>query len=176
MKVSDFIVEELIKRGVKTLFTLQGGYSQFLNDSIGHSALRPIYMLTEAGASYAAAGWAQYTGKMGVLVVTSGLAQINVLSGVASAYSDYLPMMVISGDIKSELSAKRDMEHLRQGGQQDVPIVEIAQSITKGVCTTYISDQVRYMFKLLWELALTKPSGPVFLNIPIDIQQAEIPE
>jgi len=174
MNVSEYIVQELIKRGVTHVFTLQGGYSMYLNDSIGHSALKPIYMLTESGAAFAAAGWAKYTGKMGVCVITSGLAQTNALSGVASAYSDYLPMMVISGDINSDLITKRETNHLRQGGQQDVPIIRIAETITKSIYLLTSSTFVkRYMNELISE-AMCSPRGPVWLNIPLDIQKEEI--
>ena len=174
MNVSEYIVQELIKRGVTHVFTLQGGYSMYLNDSIGHSALKPIYMLTESGAAFAAAGWAKYTGQMGVCVVTSGLAQTNALSGVASAFSDYLPMMVISGDINSDLIYKRDIGNLRQGGQQDVPIHKIAQAITKGVYTVNCARQACILFDYYWKLALTEPMGSVWLNIPLDIQKEEV--
>lgn len=176
MNTSQWIVQELLRLGVTHVFTLQGGYSMYLNDAIGHSDLKPIYMLTESGSAYAAAGWAQYTGKMGVCVITSGLAQTNALSGVASAYSDFLPMMVISGDIKTDLIIKRNNEKLRQGGQQDVPIVQIAESITKRVITVISANEAIKEFDYLWKLALEEPKGSVLLNIPIDVQQEEVPE
>ena len=174
MNVAEWIVQELIKRGVTHVFTLQGGYSMYLNDAVGHSELTPVYMLHESGAAFAAAGYAQYSGRMGVCVITSGLAQTNVLSGVASAYSDYLPMMVLSGDIRTEHILKRDMEGLRQGGQQDVPIVKIAQPITKGCCMTGSVGQAKCLFDYYWTRAMTEPRGPVWMDIPIDIQQAEV--
>jgi acetolactate synthase-1/2/3 large subunit len=176
MKVSEWIVSEIIKKGVTYLSTLQGGFSMYLNDAIGHSELKPIYFLSESGASFWAAGWAQYTNKMGVCVITSGLAQTNALSGVASAFSDYLPMMVISGDINSNLIYERDKKHLRQGGQQDVPIAKIVQSITKGVYVVDDVNQVRSIFYSYWELALTDPMGPIWLDIPLDMQQKELPD
>jgi len=175
MNVSQWIARELINRGVTYLFTLQGGFSMYLNDAIGHSALKPVYMLHESGASYAAAGWAQYTGQIGVCVITSGLAQTNALSGVASAYSDHLPVMVISGDIRGELIVKRDAEGLRQGGQQDVPIARIAQSITKGVAVVSSASQTRFLFDFFWKRAMTE-RAPVWLDIPIDVQQMEMPD
>lgn len=174
MRVCDYITQELINRGVTHVFTLPGGYSMYLNDSIGHSKLMPIYMLHESGAAFAASGWAKYTGKMGLCVVTSGLAQTNALSGVASAYSDYLPMMVISGDINTEQIIKRNNDNLRQGGQQDVPITNIANSITKIVVTVFTAHQVKMYFELLWKLALTEPRGPVWLNIPLNVQKEEM--
>lgn len=175
MNVSEWIVQELINRGVTHVFTLQGGFSGSLNDAMGHSKLKPIYMLTESGAAYAAAGWALYTGKIGVCVITSGLAQTNALSGVASAYSDYLPILVISGDINSDLIIKREINHLRQGGQQDVPINKIAQSITKTCITIMYPETLCIFFNNFWKRALTKPMGSVWLNIPLNIQKEEMP-
>jgi acetolactate synthase I/II/III large subunit len=176
MKVCDFIVQELIGRGVQRVYTLQGGYSMFLNDAVGHSTLMPIYMLDERGAAFAARGEALYTGKMGVCVITSGLAQTNAISGVSSAFSDYLPMMVISGDINSDLIRNREKFGLRQGGQQDVPIDDIVLSITKSNITVESAGQAQRWFSRLWDCALTEPMGPVWLNIPLDIQRKEIQE
>lgn len=174
MNVAEWIAQELINRGVSHVFTLQGGYSMYLNDAIGHSALTPVYMLHESGAAFAAAGYAQYSGRMGVCVITSGLAQTNALSGVASAYSDYLPMLVISGDIRSELILERDTKGLRQGGQQDVPITRIAQPVTKGTCMVSSAKQAQFLFDYYWNRALTEPRGPVWLDVPIDISQEEV--
>jgi acetolactate synthase-1/2/3 large subunit len=171
MNVAEWITQELINRGVTHVFTLQGGYSMYLNDAIGHSSLKPVYMLTESGAAYAAYGYAQYSGRMGVCVVTSGLAQTNALSGVASAYSDYLPMMVISGDVRNEFLVKRDTEGLRQGWQQDVPIERIANSITKSVYTIRKASMVEFWFDRAWKQAITEPKAPVWLDVPIDVQQ-----
>jgi acetolactate synthase-1/2/3 large subunit len=176
VNVAEWITQELVNRGVTHVFTLQGGYSQYLNDAIGHSALTPVYVLTESGAAYAAAGYAQYSGRMGVCVVTSGLAQTNALSGVASAYSDYLPMMVISGDVRLEYIKKRESEHLRQGGQQDVPINKISHKITKANSLARSGRHVRRAFGSLWRIALEEPRGTVWLDIPIDVQQEEMPE
>lgn len=173
MIVSEWIVAALIQQGATHIFTLQGGYSMYLNDAIGHSALKPIYMLAESGAAYAAAGYAQYTGKMGVCVITSGLAQTNALSGVASAFSDYLPMMVISGDINYQLIVDRETHRYRQGGQQDVPIDDIARPITVGNCTARNAEHVSLAFPALWNRALAE-SAPVWLNIPLNVQQEEM--
>jgi acetolactate synthase-1/2/3 large subunit len=175
MNVSEWIVQELIKRGVSHVFTLQGGYSMYLNDAFGHSSCTPVYMLTESGAAFAAAGYAQCTGKLGVCVITSGLAQTNALSGVASAYSDYLPMLVISGDINSDLIKKRDLLNLRQGGQQDVPIIRIASPVT-AFCS-YLTDpkDTRHMLDMALWFAIEK-KGPAWIDIPIDVQQMEFPD
>jgi acetolactate synthase-1/2/3 large subunit len=172
MKASDWIVSELVHLGVTHVFTLQGGFSMHLNDSIGHSALTPVYMLHESGAAFAAAGYAQ-CGKMGVCVITSGLAQTNALSGIASAYSDYLPLMVISGDINYDLIERREMLNLRQGGQQDVPIDKIAQPITRGIGIARNAAHVGMLFPALWNLALAE-RGPVWLDIPLNVQQEEM--
>jgi acetolactate synthase I/II/III large subunit len=174
MNVAEWVVSKLVHLGAEYIFTLQGGYSMYLNDAIGHSSLKPIYMLNESGAAFAAAGYAQKTGKMGVCVVTSGLAQTNALSGVASAYSDYLPVMVISGDIKHDLIVDREIMHLRQGGQQDVPIDKIAHSVTMSVCVARSAEHVCTVFAAMWHRAWIE-RGPVWLDVPLDVQQEEVP-
>jgi acetolactate synthase-1/2/3 large subunit len=149
----------------------------FLNDAIGHSALKPVYMLHEAGAAFAACGEAQYTGKLSVCVITSGLAQTNALSGVASAYSDYLPVLFISGDINSDLITQRDEYGMRQGGQQDVPIMKLAYRITKFEATLGGNPHlVRKMFASAVQIAQEIPKGPSWINVPIDVQQIEMDE
>ena len=176
MNVSQWIALELIRLGVQRVYTLQGGYSMYLNDAIGHSALTPVYMLHESGAAFTACGEAQYTGKLGVCVITSGLAQTNALSGVASAWSDYLPVLFISGDINSDLIMQRDAKGLRQGGQQDVPIMKLAYPITKFCATIGDARLVRSMFGSAVRIAHEIPMGPAWLDIPIDVQQEEMPD
>jgi acetolactate synthase-1/2/3 large subunit len=148
----------------------------FLNDAVGHSALTPVYCLAESGAAFAACGEAQYTGKLSVCVITSGLAQTNALSGVASAWSDYLPVLFISGDINTDLIMQRDEKGMRQGGQLDVPIMKLAYRITKFIATIGHPSLVRSMFASAVRLALEIPMGPVWLDIPIDVQQEEMPD
>jgi acetolactate synthase-1/2/3 large subunit len=172
MKVSDFIAQELVKLGVSYVFTLPGGFSQHLNDSIAHTpGLIPVYMLDESGAAFAACGYAQYTGGLGVCVVTSGPGSTNALTAVASAYQDSIPLLVISGEANATNIENRIKYQLRQGGPQDVPIMDIVKPITKCAVTLCASGRlVRSMFGLAISRALENRRGPVWVAVPLDVQ------
>lgn len=170
MKTSDWVIQYLIDQGVKYVFTLPGGFSMHLNDSLNHSALVPVYCLHEAGAAWAACGYAAYTGQLGVCLVTSGPGSTNALTAVASAWQDSLPLLVISGDAKEANIDIRNKHQLRQGGAQDVDIERIAGSVTKYCKVT----RHVVMLKAAIEHAMKPRRGPAWVSIPLDIQEAQI--
>jgi acetolactate synthase I/II/III large subunit len=176
MKVCDWIASELVRIGVTHVFTLPGGFSQHLNDSIAHTpGLTPVYMLHESGAAFAAAHWAAYTGKLGVCVVTSGPGSTNALTGIASAYQDSLPVLVISGEANMQNIDWRKKYQLRQGGPQDVPIESMTRLITKGAATLTTSNYLmQSLFRLMVQTAVTDRRGPVWVAVPLDIQGKEL--
>jgi acetolactate synthase-1/2/3 large subunit len=169
-KVTDYIVSFLLSQGVERVYTLPGGFSMHLNDSIGHSALEPIYCLHEAGCGFAAIGDALYTGKLGVCVVTSGPGQTNVLTAVVSAWQDNVPLLVISGDAKTQNIGMRERYQLRQGGAQDVDIVGMTRTVTKWVTQPGTPRLVKMQLEQAVEIALTHRRGPVWISIPLDVQ------
>jgi acetolactate synthase-1/2/3 large subunit len=174
MIVSEYITEELIKLGVKHVFTLAGGFSQYLNDSIGHSKITPIYMLHESGASFAAAAYAQYTGGLGVCVITSGPGVTNALTGVASAWDDNLPVLVISGEAKVLNIAQRTNFKLRQGGPQDVDTVAMVRPIVKYIETIFHPANTKQILEEAVNACLEGRRGPAWIVIPLDVQGMEI--
>jgi acetolactate synthase I/II/III large subunit len=171
MKVSDFIASELVRLGVTHVFTLCGGYSQHINDSIAHTpGLTPVYMLHESGAAFAATMYAQYTGGLGVCVVTSGPGSMNALNAVASAWDDGIPLLVISGEANVlNIEARDNKYQLRQGGNQDVPINKTVAHITKH--HGYLD---RTYLDLAVHLALKPRCGPVWIAVPLDVQGMEM--
>ena len=172
MKVSDFIVSELIRLGVRRYYCVPGGNSMYLNDAMGHSALQPIYCLHESGAAFAAHGEAAYTGKLSVCLVTSGPGSTNALTGCASAWCDSLPVLFISGDTRTPLLDDKEKYGLRQAGQQDVSIIEMVRTITKHSAIVGLSSEwVKRWFSVLADSAMTPRRGPVWLNIPLDVQK-----
>jgi acetolactate synthase I/II/III large subunit len=176
MKVSDFIASELVRLGVTHIFTLCGGFSQDLNDSIAHTpGLIPVYMLHESGAAFAAVNYAAYTGGLGVCVVTSGPGSTNALTAVASAWDDSIPLLVISGEANMSNIENRHKLQLRQGGPQDVPIVWIANPVTKATFISFAPELLKCDFDELIRLATSNRRGPVWLAIPLDVQGMEMP-
>jgi acetolactate synthase-1/2/3 large subunit len=174
MNVSEYVVSELIHRGVTHVFTLPGGYSQYLNDSIHYSSLIPIYMLDERAATFAAAAYAQFTRRLGVCVVTSGPGSTNALTGVASAFQDSLPLLVLSGEAKVPLIEQRERLNLRQGGTQDVNIKALATPITKYAETVMEAKLIQPVLKMAFHCAMTHRKGPAWVAIPLDIQSEKI--
>jgi acetolactate synthase I/II/III large subunit len=174
MNVAQKITEELINLGVERYYCLPGGFSQVLNDSLGHSSLQPVYFLHESGAAFAACGEASYTHKLAVCVITSGPGSTNAITGCASAWLDSLPVLFISGDAKVNLLMTRDKYHLREAGPQDVPVKHMIEHITKMSVTTTFAPTVWSFMKQAIECALEPRRGPVWISIPLDIQGKEI--
>jgi acetolactate synthase-1/2/3 large subunit len=165
-KLSDYVFQYIADLGVTHIFCLPGGFSIHLNDSLNHSSLTPVYCLHESGAAFAAIGYAQYTGGLGVCLVTSGPGSTNALTAVASAWQDSIPLLVISGDAKLENILLRTNHQLRQGGQQDVDIESIAHSITKYCKVMRDISQL----KAAVEFAMKPRRGPAWVSIPLDVQ------
>jgi acetolactate synthase-1/2/3 large subunit len=173
MKVSDFVVSELIRNGVVHVFTLPGGFSMHLNDSFAHSAITTVYCLHESGAGLAACGYSRYTHGLSVCVVTSGPGSTNVTTAVASAWQDSLPVLFISGEAKVANIKMRHDYQLRQGGVQDVPITDMVDVVTKWAGMVYRPEFIKQQLEQAIEYALTPRRGPVWLAIPLDIQAGE---
>jgi acetolactate synthase-1/2/3 large subunit len=173
MRIADYIVEELIRLGVTHVFTLHGGFSMYLNDSVSHSSLVPVYCLNESGAGFAACGHSQYTGKLGVVIVTSGPGSTNLITPVASAWDDSIPLLVISGEAKLDLVELRTRLGLRIGGPQDVDINRVVRPIVKYVNVVENSIGARYVLKEAVRYAMTDRRGPAWVILPLDIAGSE---
>src|SRR5436190_22062381 len=133
LRVADYVARTLADRGVKHVFLVSGGGAMFLNNAIGaESRLQYICNHHEQAAAIAAEGYARVTGEVGVVNVTAGPGGINALNGVFGAFTDSIPMLVISGQAKRETCmASYDLPGLRQLGDQEVDIVSMVKPITK---------------------------------------------
>ncbi len=173
MKLSDYVVDRIASEKVSHVFMLPGGGAMHLNDSLGKSnKINFICNLHEQACSIAAEAYAQYTNNIGVCMVTTGPGSTNAITGVASAWLDSIPMLVISGQVKtSDLSLKKQT---RQIGFQEINIVPMVQSITKYAQTITDKNSIKYhLDKAIW-LAKNGRPGPVWIDIPLDIQAKEI--
>jgi len=178
IKLSDYVTQRLAGWGVRHIFLVTGGGAMHLNDSIGkESRIEFICNHHEQAAAMAAEGYARITGTPGVVNVTTGPGSINALNGVFGAWTDSIPMLVISGQVKRETcmttTGSRD---LRQLGDQEVDIVRMVQGITK--CAVLVDDpsSIRYHLERAWHLAQSGRPGPCWLDIPVDVQSARIDE
>lgn len=173
IKLSEYVIEKIADAGVKHVFMLAGGGAMHLNDSLGRSKrLKYICNLHEQACAIAAEAYGQYTNNLGVCMVTTGPGCTNTITGVAAAWMDSTPMLVISGQVK-----RADLCHdkgVRQMGFQEINIIPIVQSITKYALTIMEPESIRYHIeKAIW-LARNGRPGPSWIDIPLDIQAAEI--
>src|SRR5260221_3085277 len=133
MRVSEYISQTLAKLGVRHIFMLTGGGAMFLNDALGNQAgIEPIFNHHEQACSIAAEGYARVTNTPGVVNVTTGPGGINALNGVFGAWTDSIPMLVVSGQVKRETCMRtQGITGLRQLGDQEADIVAMVEKITK---------------------------------------------
>jgi acetolactate synthase-1/2/3 large subunit len=173
MKLSDYVAEKLAEYGVRHVFMLPGGGAMHLNDSLGRSTrLKYVCNLHEQACAIAAEAYGQCTNNLGVCMVTTGPGSTNTLTGVAAAWMDSTPMLVVSGQVK-----RADLCHgkgVRQLGFQEIDIVPIVESITKYAVTVKDPETIRYhLEKAIW-LAQNGRPGPSWIDIPLDVQAADV--
>ena len=176
MKVSDYIIKFINKNmGVKDVFMLAGGGWMHLLNSLGKNKnINYICNLHEQGATIAAEAYGQYTNNIGVAMVTTGPGGTNAITGVTAAWIDSTPMMVISGQVK-----RADMilnKRIRQSGAQEVDIISIVKPITKYAVTVMDPEKIKYHLQKAYYMATTGRKGPVWLDVPLDVQGTEINE
>ena len=176
IKVSDYIIKFINESmSIKDIFMLSGGGWMHLLNSLGENKnINYICNLHEQGATIAAEAYGQYTNNIGVAMVTTGPGGTNAVTGVAAAWIDSTPMMVISGQVK-----RADMildKKLRQFGPQEVNIISIVKPITKYAVTVMEPEKIRYCLEKAYYMATVGRKGPVWLDVPLDVQGAVIDE
>ena len=172
-KVSDYVFRYLHDAvGVKVCFMLPGGGCMHLVDSLGKSKIRYICNLHEQASAIAADAAGQYTGNLGLALVTAGPGSTNALTGVAGSWIDSTPVLILSGQAKhNELMEKRGM---RQMGIQEVDTPAIMAPVTKYAVTVKDPARIPYELEKAVYLARTPRKGPVWVDIPVDVQGALI--
>jgi acetolactate synthase-1/2/3 large subunit len=173
MKVSDYIVSYLERRGVSCVFEMSGGMIAHLLDSLQRSGkIRVVSMHHEQAAAFAADAVGRMTGVPGVAMATSGPGATNLLTGIGSCYFDSSPAIFITGQVnRNEQKGERA---IRQLGFQETDIVPMALPVTKAAWRVREPEEVPSMMDAAFALATEKRPGPVLLDIPMDVQRAEI--
>jgi len=176
MKLSDYLVERLAYHGVEMVFTIPGGGAMHLNDSLGKSrTVKYCCNHHEQGCAIAAEGYSRATNKLGVVMTTSGPGGTNAITGVIGQWTDSVPVLYISGQIKFETSIESCREiGLRQLGDQEINITDIVRPITK--YAVFIDDprMIKYHIDKAVYLATHGRPGPVWLDVPLNVQNASI--
>ncbi len=175
IKVSDFIANFFVSKGVKDVFTITGGGAMHLNDSFGHHPeLKSYYQHHEQACAIAAESYARMTGNLPLVCVTSGPGGTNALTGVLGAWLDSIPMFVISGQVKRETTIKSTDIKLRQLGDQEFNITDCVNSMTKYSQIVMHENEILFHLEEAWNEANSGRKGPVWLDIPLDVQAAII--
>ena len=178
IKVTDYICNYLSARGIRDIFMISGGAAMHLNDSVGrHPGLKYLCPHHEQAAAIAAEGYARASGKMSVVIVTSGPGSTNTLTGVIGQWLDSVPVLYLSGQVKQETTIEscRGLG-LRQLGDQEINIGDIVRPVTKFAATVEDPHRIRWYLEKALYLATHGRFGPAWLEIPLDVQAATVEE
>ncbi|MEI6826595.1 MAG: thiamine pyrophosphate-binding protein [Desulfuromonadales bacterium] len=172
-RVADFIADFIANEGVGHVFLLPGGGAMHLVDAVGKNPrLKAVPCLHEQACAISAEAYARINENMGVAMVTTGPGATNAITGVAGAWIESVPMLVISGQVK-----RPDMlsgAPLRQKGVQEVDIVSLVKPITKYAVTIRNPEDIRQELEMAVRLARSGRQGPVWIDVPLDIQGSPI--
>ena len=175
IKLSDYVIKRLEETGVRHMFMLPGGGAMHLNDSLGKSKkIQYVGCLHEQACAIAAEAYARVNNTLGLLMVTTGPGGTNALTGIAGAYLESTPVFVVSGQVK-----RADMingQGIRQQGMQELDIISVVKSITKYAALVDDPQMIRYHIERALYEATHGRKGPVWLDIPLDVQATMIDE
>ncbi|PYR93278.1 MAG: acetolactate synthase [Acidobacteria bacterium] len=176
MKLSDYVAQRIADHGITQVFMMTGGGAMHLNDSFGYEPrMKVLFNHHEQASAIAAEGYARVTGIPALLNVTTGPGGVNALTGVYGAWTDSIPMLIVSGQVKREtMMTSYDLPGLRQLGDQEIDIIRMAKGITKYSEVVMDPASIRYCLEKALHLATHGRQGPCWLDIPIDVQAAQI--
>lgn len=172
MKASDYIVKFLERNDITDVFGYPGGMVTHLMDSLSRSSVNSHVTYHEQGAAFAACGYAQTTGKVGVAYATSGPGATNLITGICNAYFDSTPTLFITGQVNTFES--KGEYNVRQRGFQETDIVSIVKPVTKYAVKITEADKLRWHLEHAFYVAQEGRKGPVLLDIPMNILRADV--
>ncbi len=175
IKLSDYVMQFLVRRGVRDIYLVSGGGVMHLLDSVGRTeGLRYICNHHEQASVICAESQARLTGRIAAVLATTGPGATNALSGICGAWYDSVPVIVLSGQVRRQILS--DYSKLRQLGPQEVNIIPMVQPVTKFAKTVMEPETIRADLERAFTLAESGRPGPVWLDFPLDIQAAMIDE
>ena len=176
-RVADIIVECLIENGITDCFSVVGGGAMHLNNAfVLRDEIKKVYCHHEQACAMAAEGYAKASGKMAAVCVTSGPGGLNALNGVQGAYVDNTPMIVISGHPRYATTVAVTGLKLRSRGVQEFNIVDTVKHMTKYAKLILNPCEIKYEVYKAVNIAMSGRRGPVWLDIPLDVQSALVEE
>lgn len=173
--LSDYVINFLVAKKINDIFLVSGGGIMYLVDAVGkNKKIRYISNHHEQASATCAEAYARVKNKISACLVTTGPGGTNAITGVAGAWVDSVPMIVISGQVKREIIA--DYSKVRQMGPQEINIVDIVRPITKYAKTVMDPNEIKYELEKAFYFATSGRPGPVWLDVPLDVQSSLINE
>lgn len=174
-KVSDYIAEYIAQWGIQDVFTVTGGGAMHMNDAFGHHPkLHCTYQHHEQACAMAAEAYARLGNKMAAVCVTTGPGATNAVTGVLGGWMDSIPMIVFSGQARYATTVEASGLPLRSMGVQECNIVPVVKPLTKYAHMVIRPEEIRYHLEKALYLAVNGRPGPVWLDIPLDVQGAVV--
>lgn len=175
IKLSEYIADFMVENGITDCFMIVGGGAMHLNNALGHKdGLHCIFNHNEQATAIAAEAYTRLTGNLSGICVTSGPGGTNAITGVLGGWLDSIPMFVISGQVKRETTTWITEIPLRQLGDQEYDITASVKPMTKYAHMITDANEIRYHLEKMLYLATHGRGGPVWLDVPLDIQAAII--
>lgn len=175
IRLSDYVVQFFVDRGIQDIFLVSGGGIMHLLDAVGRNpGMRYYCNYHEQASAVSAEAYARAREGVGLCLATVGPGAANALSGIMGAWVDSIPVVVLSGQVRRDLMA--DFSKLRQLGPQEGDAIAMAKPVTKYAATVREAESVRYHLERAWHEATTGRPGPVWLEFPLDIQGTTIDE
>ena len=173
MKLTDYLVRFLYKQGVTHIFELSGGMIAHIIDSLFEfGEIQVVTMHHEQGAAFAADGFARVKGVPGVALATSGPGATNLITGMGSCFFDSVPAIFITGQVNQH--ERRKDKSIRQLGFQEMDIIDMVGPVCKGVFSIDVPEDLPRVLAKAFELAMSGRPGPVLIDIPMNLQRADI--
>ena len=174
IKVSDFIIKLLEQKGVDTAFCITGGAAAHLMESLRTSNIKTYHNYNEQACAMSADGYARIAKKPALVLVTNGPGSSNAITGVLGAWQDSVPMIVLSGQVPRHQTMSAEPGIVRQLGLQEADIISMVKHCTNYAHQLTLIQTIRHEVDKAWHIATTGRMGPVWLDIPIDIQSEMI--
>ncbi len=176
MNVSEFIFDFFNKKGVDAVFMITGGQAMYLDDAVGRNKNYDIICHHhEQAAAMSADAYGRLKNKPAIALVTAGPGSVNAMNGVVGAYTDSAPMIVISGQANLSFVQYEERTSIRQFGIQGINMRSMVEGVVKYFKTIDDVTKITYYLEEAWSAATTGRPGPVWIDVPLDIQRAEVP-
>lgn len=175
MRVADYVVSKIAESGVDKLFVVTGRGMLYLSDALAkHKDINGVFVHHEQAGAYAAMAYSQISQKIGACMVSTGCASTNAITPILCAWQDDIPMIVISGQNKLNETTRYTRLPIRTYGQQEADIVSLVKPITKYATMIIKAEDIVFEMEKALYMAMNGRKGPVWIDIPLDIQSAQI--